>query len=681
MVAHWLSPVPFLRLTPPLVAQITATFVALLLLAVLRRRAATSPGWVTGRGTWAAGSGGSSDRRVAYTPPDWASPVPVRDPLDEPYCVRYLRYEEPDSEPGAKDTGEDDHDTCYEPFPVGEDDTGTGMCVCAARAVRLDYGALNAARKAQVAGASDASCSLLCRLLWEEERCPEVPAVESTGGMAAAAAGKKGRWQQRSGEAGRAVMPQPSPKALHSVWFHFERAFRTSGGLDVVAPPGTRGFGGNPDVDWVARGEAMSAADVATARRQWVNFVAHMPPYPAAVFHGRGIVLTGGGMRYMVPLLVSIKVLRATGCALPIDAWFFDTDMPPPQPRAQLEAQGVAVRNVDEIRPGASRDVFKYGARGFGYVLKAAILLFSSCEECLYLDSDNLAISDPTSLFTLPQFQATGMVLWPDYWKPSVAPDMFRIAPEAAKPNTTVDSGQVLYQKRVTWRALLLALFMNCQGSLYYNLLTNYLGAGDKETFPMAMRMLRLPYHDVGHAFPTGSVGFTRVQPRGDGAAPGSEERVEFLSNTMVQYHPATGQPLLFHSNLNKFDLKVSTDWDMYMRRWQVITPVGWRVSDPQLGPPLNTTAITTEQLRRDEAAPPRLLPVESALTHVGFDAERLAWEEITRLRCAPWLAAYLQRLGTPGDVERQYDNFPRGYGGMLLHDHATGRMLETWAT
>jgi hypothetical protein len=84
------------------------------------------------------------------------------------------------------------------------------------------------------------------------------------------------------------------------------------------------------------------------------------------------------------------------------------------------------------------------------------------------------------------------MVLWPDYWKPTVAPDMYRIAPEAAPPNGTVESGQIVINKRTCWKALLLALFLNCQGSLYFNLLTNYMGVGDKETFPFAMRMLQM---------------------------------------------------------------------------------------------------------------------------------------------------------------------------------------------
>jgi alpha 1,2-mannosyltransferase len=92
----------------------------------------------------------------------------------------------------------------------------------------------------------------------------------------------------------------------------------------------------------------------------------------------------------------------------------------------------------------------------------------------------------------LGRYRETGLVLWPDYWKPTVAPDMYRIAPEATPPNGTVESGQIVINKRKCWKALLLALFLNCQGSLYFNLLTNYMGVGDKETFAFAMRMLQM---------------------------------------------------------------------------------------------------------------------------------------------------------------------------------------------
>ena len=55
--------------------------------------------------------------------------------------------------------------------------------------------------------------------------------------------------------------------------------------------------------------------------------------------------------------------------------------MPAPDAAAALRQRGVLVRNVDEIRANASREIFKYGRNGFGFVMKAAVVLFSSFEE------------------------------------------------------------------------------------------------------------------------------------------------------------------------------------------------------------------------------------------------------------------------------------------------------------
>lgn len=45
--------------------------------------------------------------------------------------------------------------------------------------------------------------------------------------------------------------------------------------------------------------------------------------------------------------------------------------MPDAEMRGVLEGMGVVVRNVDEITPGASSEIFKNGVDGFGYVMKA----------------------------------------------------------------------------------------------------------------------------------------------------------------------------------------------------------------------------------------------------------------------------------------------------------------------
>ena len=331
---------------------------------------------------------------------------------------------------------------------------------------------MNEALSSGEAAAEELTCSKLCRKEWSRSSCAGLAVPFPSVPVAADA---------------------PPLGALYPTWSAFEDAFRASGGLEVVQPPGSRGFGGGPDVDWVARGERMADADVLKARLQWTDYMERVPAYPGeSMFKGRGIVTTGGGLKYMVPALVSVYMIRNAGCMLPIEIWFFENEMPGPQSQAVLRSMGVIVRSIDEMRIDASREVFKYGARGFGFVMKAAVILFSSFEEVIYLDSDNVALRDLSDLFEFEGYKQTGMVVWPDYWAPTTAPDLFLIAPEATPTNGSCESGQLVINKAKTWRALMLVMFLNCQGALYYNLLTNYLGMGDKETFPMAMRMLRM---------------------------------------------------------------------------------------------------------------------------------------------------------------------------------------------
>lgn len=95
-------------------------------------------------------------------------------------------------------------------------------------------------------------------------------------------------------------------------------------------------------------------------------------------------------------------MLRRTGCALPIELWFFEEELPSPGIARELAALNVMIRSLDELQQGASTTIFHDGADGFGYVMKAVVILFSSFEEVLYLDSDNIAAQDPTSAQGIP---------------------------------------------------------------------------------------------------------------------------------------------------------------------------------------------------------------------------------------------------------------------------------------
>lgn len=67
--------------------------------------------------------------------------------------------------------------------------------------------------------------------------------------------------------------------------------------------------------------------------------------------------------------------------------------------------------------------------------------------QIIFLDSDNVALTDPSALFEGGEYVDKGAVLWPDYWASSAAPDLQRILPRVALPTTTFESGQMVLNK------------------------------------------------------------------------------------------------------------------------------------------------------------------------------------------------------------------------------------------
>lgn len=70
-----------------------------------------------------------------------------------------------------------------------------------------------------------------------------------------------------------------------------------------------------------------------------------------------------------------------------------------------------------------------------------------SDQQVLFLDSDNVVLSDPHFLFSTPEYKEHGAMLWPDYWASSAAPDVQAILGIDALPLGTTESGQMLFDK------------------------------------------------------------------------------------------------------------------------------------------------------------------------------------------------------------------------------------------
>ena len=70
------------------------------------------------------------------------------------------------------------------------------------------------------------------------------------------------------------------------------------------------------------------------------------------------------------------------------------------------------------------------------------------CLQVIFLDSDNVAVSDPTALLESAEYMDTGALLWPDYWSSMAAPDLAGILEIPALIPGSFESGQMVFDKR-----------------------------------------------------------------------------------------------------------------------------------------------------------------------------------------------------------------------------------------
>jgi alpha 1,2-mannosyltransferase len=236
--------------------------------------------------------------------------------------------------------------------------------------------------------------------------------------------------------------------------------------------------------------------------------------FPKGLYNGTGIVIIGGGPFSWLSL-ISIKSLRSFGCKLPIEMIIptleeyeesLCEDILPPLGGKCVLLHNVLGSSIMEEIP------FK------GYQYKSLALLATSFENVLFLDSDNVLVSNPEPFFEMEAYKTTGMVTWPDYWERTTSPYLYDIlgveideqskvrdgkwplkAPEPVTdpekvryhdlkgtfPDMSTESGQIMIRKSDHVKTLFLSLFYNLYGpDFFYKLISQgFDGEGDKDTF------------------------------------------------------------------------------------------------------------------------------------------------------------------------------------------------------
>jgi len=207
--------------------------------------------------------------------------------------------------------------------------------------------------------------------------------------------------------------------------------------------------------------------------------------------HGRGIVIVGGG-RFLPSGYLAIRQLRHVGCKLPIEFWYLGKSELPAKLIPFFQALGVT--SVDAF---AIRERFPMKSLG-GWECKPYAMAYSSFEEIVFIDADNLALRDPTFLFDHPDYTTNTAMFWPDF--PPLEDSYWRIKTEAFKllgipeqKGLEIESGQMVINKRRAWTALMATVEMNSESEFYYK----HCSYGDKDTYTLAWLMTKTPYFRV----------------------------------------------------------------------------------------------------------------------------------------------------------------------------------------
>ncbi len=250
----------------------------------------------------------------------------------------------------------------------------------------------------------------------------------------------------------------------------------------------------------------------------WDHAIERLPPRPGS-FNGRGIVICGGGVRYFTNAWVCIHRLRASGCRLPVELWFWGRGELDQQMEAMITRADVRCIDANRVKRSHPSRVRK------GWGLKPYAILHSAFREVLFLDADNVVVRNPEYLFDSPEFNRTGAIFWPDYPHEKTAQTraIWRSCGMRVPKEPEFETGQILLDKERCWNPLNLTLWMNENSDFYYQYVY-----GDKETFHLAFRRLKKSYSLV--PWP--------IHP---------------LESTMCQ-HDFEGRRLLQHRNADKWD-------------------------------------------------------------------------------------------------------------------------------
>ncbi|WWC90587.1 uncharacterized protein L201_005523 [Kwoniella dendrophila CBS 6074] len=231
----------------------------------------------------------------------------------------------------------------------------------------------------------------------------------------------------------------------------------------------------------------------------------------------KGIILTGGEGKTLARMKISLHMLRnVLHSTLPIEVYHFPDELQDPIEREKLETEfDVRLKEVG----GKSSD-------GKSWHIKNSAFLASNFTEFIYMDSDNIPLVDPRTLFDSIEYKQSGSVFWADLNKDHPDNAIFRILGRTCTDDHwPAESGQLLFDKRAN-NGLNLAILHLSNHMMINPDMYGFLSYGDKDTFRYSFYALGLPYQQAPKIFAT--TGGYQTQ--------NGESSLDFCGHSMIQW-------------------------------------------------------------------------------------------------------------------------------------------------
>ena len=254
--------------------------------------------------------------------------------------------------------------------------------------------------------------------------------------------------------------------------------------------------------------------------------------YPGGV--GNGVVIVAGGPKYGPLGLNCIRKIRKLSPDIKIHVFGLDEDELNDESMKEMES-------IDNVTISHLNQVTKSQSVGWQCKIKA----ITSCpfENVLLLDADNEPLMPVDELFELDCFKTHHAVMWRDLsdvarpvsiggfniydaWNDTIINDNL-IGGLDIDIQHEHESGQMLINRKNTWKALDLISKMNEEKETMYQLVR-----GDKDTYQIGFKVTNTPFYEV------------TIRPSLGGYI--NDQNI-FQETSLIQFHPTTGKPLFSH--------------------------------------------------------------------------------------------------------------------------------------